>query len=37
MDVAVFEFTGTGTNPDLLLILDLPPKAAWQFGTAGWA
>lgn len=35
LDGAVFGFTGTGTNPDVLLLLDLPPKGGWRFGIAG--
>ena len=35
IDGAVFGFTGTGTNPDMLLLLDLPKDAGWQFGIAG--
>lgn len=35
LDGALFGFTGTGTNPDLLLILDLPIKENWRFGIAG--
>lgn len=35
LDGAVFGFTGTGTNPDVLLLLDLPPSGGWQFGFAG--
>lgn len=35
LDGAVFAFTGTGTNPDVLLLLDLPPKGGWRFGIAG--
>lgn len=34
-DGAVFGFTGTGTNPDLLLLLDLTKDGRWQFGLAG--
>ncbi len=34
-DGAVFGFTGTGTNPDLLLLLDLSRDGGWQFGVAG--
>lgn len=34
-DGAVFGFTGTGTNPDVLLLLDLPPTGGWRFGIAG--
>lgn len=34
-DGALFGFTGTGTNPDLLLLLDLAPDNSWQFGLAG--
>ena len=35
LDGAVFGFSGTGTNPDVLLLLDLPPKEGWRFGIAG--
>jgi len=35
LDGAVFGFTGTGTNPDVLLLLDLPPNGGWRFGIAG--
>lgn len=35
LDGAVFGFTGTGTNPDVLLMLDLPQDGGWQFGLAG--
>ncbi len=35
LDGAVFGFTGTGTNPDVLLLLDLPPQGSWRFGIAG--
>lgn len=34
-DAAVFGFSGTGTNPDLLLLLDLLPAEGWRFGLAG--
>jgi hypothetical protein len=34
-DGAVFGFTGTGTNPDLLLLLDLPVGGSWRFAAAG--
>lgn len=34
LDGAIFGFTGTGTNPDLLLLLDLPPSGGWRFGAA---
>ena len=34
-DGALFGFTGTGTNPDLLLMLDLPKEGHWRFGFAG--
>lgn len=34
-DGALFGFTGTGTNPDLLLLLDLPKDGGWRFGFAG--
>ena len=33
-DGAIFGFTGTGTNPDLLLLLDLS-KEGWRHGLAG--
>lgn len=33
-DGALFGFTGTGTNPDLLLLIDLPKEGPWQFGLA---
>src|SRR5262245_55966423 len=35
VDGAVFGFTGTGTNPDLLFVLELPTDSGWQFGLAG--
>ncbi|MEK6257425.1 MAG: hypothetical protein AABP62_02300 [Planctomycetota bacterium] len=35
VDGAVFGFTGTGTNPDLLLLLELSKEGGWQFGVAG--
>ena len=35
IDGAVFGFTGTGTNPDLLLLLDLTKAGGWRFGFAG--
>lgn len=35
VDGAVFGFTGTGTNPDLLLLLDLTVDEGWRFGFAG--
>jgi hypothetical protein len=35
LDGAVFGFTGTGTNPDALLLLDLPSKGSWRFGIVG--
>jgi hypothetical protein len=35
LDGAVFGFTGTGTNPDALLLLDLPPESSWRFGIVG--
>ncbi len=35
LDGAVFGFTGTGTNPDLLLLFDLTSSGSWQFGAAG--
>ena len=35
VDGALFGFTGTGTNPDLLLLLDLPKDGGWRFGFAG--
>lgn len=31
-DGALFGFTGTGTNPDLLLLIDLPTNGGWRFG-----
>ncbi len=31
-DGAVFGFTGTGTNPDFLLLLETRPDNKWQFG-----
>ena len=31
-DGALFGFTGTGTNPDLFLLFDLPPTGGWRFG-----
>lgn len=34
-DGAVFGFTGTGTNPDLLLVVDLEKDAGWRFGFTG--
>jgi hypothetical protein len=35
LDGAIFGFTGTGTNPDVLLLLDLPLQGGWRFGFAG--
>lgn len=35
IDGAVFGFTGTGTNPDVLLLLDLTKESGWRFGLAG--
>ena len=35
LDGAIFGFTGTGTNPDLLLLLDLPAKSTWHFAATG--
>jgi hypothetical protein len=35
LDGAVFGFTGTGTNPDVMLLLDLPTSGGWRFGAAG--
>lgn len=35
LDGAIFGFTGTGTNPDVLLLFDLPPKGVWRFGFVG--
>ena len=35
LDGAIFGFTGTGTNPDVMLLLDLQPDAGWQFGFVG--
>lgn len=34
-DSVLFGFTGTGTNPDLLLLLDLSKEGGWRFGFAG--
>jgi hypothetical protein len=34
LDGAVFGFTGTGTNPDLLLLFDLPVDGGWRFAAA---
>jgi hypothetical protein len=34
-DGAVFGLSGTGTNPDLLLLLDLTKDGTWQYGVAG--
>lgn len=34
-DGAMFGFSGTGTNPDLLLLLDFTPGEGWRFGFAG--
>lgn len=34
-DGAIFGFSGTGTNPDLLLVLDLLPGEGWRYGLAG--
>jgi hypothetical protein len=33
-DGAVFGFTGTGTNPDFLLLLDETPGTGWRYGLA---
>lgn len=33
-DGAMFGFTGTGTNPDLLLLFDLSKEGMWRFGAA---
>jgi hypothetical protein len=35
LDGGIFGFTGTGTNPDLLLLFDLPPKGPWRYAAAG--
>lgn len=35
LDGAVFGFTGTGTNPDVLLLFDLASSGSWRFGAAG--
>jgi hypothetical protein len=35
LDGAVFGFTGTGTNPDALLLLELPADSRWRFAIAG--
>ncbi len=35
LDGAVFGFTGTGTNPDLLLVLDFTKDVGWRFGLTG--
>jgi hypothetical protein len=35
LDGAIFGFTGTGTNPDLLVLLELLPKGPWRFAAAG--
>lgn len=35
LDGAVFGFTGTGTNPDMLLLFDLTSEGGWRFGAAG--
>ena len=35
LDGAVFGLTGTGTNPDVLLLLDLPTSGGWRYGFAG--
>ncbi|MBI5757284.1 MAG: hypothetical protein HZA46_02055 [Planctomycetales bacterium] len=35
IDGAVFGMTGTGTNPDVLLLFDLAPQGGWRFGAAG--
>jgi hypothetical protein len=34
VDGAVFGFTGTGTNPDLLLILESAKSGGWRYGFA---
>lgn len=34
-DGAIFGFTGTGTNPDLLLLIELTKDSVWQYGLAG--
>lgn len=33
-DGALFGFTGTGTNPDLLLLLETQADSGWQYGLA---
>ena len=35
LDGAVFGFTGTGTNPDVLLLIDLPTTGGWRYGITG--
>ena len=35
VDGALFGFTGTGTNPDLLLLIELTKESGWQYGLAG--
>lgn len=35
VDGAVFGFTGTGTNPDVLLLLELSKLGDWHFGIVG--
>lgn len=35
LDGAIFGFTGTGTNPDVLLLLDLPKNGGWRYCAAG--
>ena len=35
IDGAMFGFTGTGTNPDLLLLIELTKESGWQYGLAG--
>ena len=34
-DGALFGFTGTGTNPDLFLLVDLSKDDGWRIGFAG--
>jgi hypothetical protein len=34
IDGALFGFTGTGTNPDLLLLLETTAENGWQYGCA---
>jgi hypothetical protein len=35
LDGAIFGFTGTGTNPDLLLLLELSSEGPWRYAAAG--